>query len=278
MRRKRLLTRLSPASCRMRLSTARTRCRRVGTRTREIVTLCGSGKAAPGTGSGTMCKLGRVATGCGRRGSRLTCAQLCTPFGKCIRGHLFGTRRAVKTKVPIVTVVDNKAPRIRVGLPTTRCVHQRRFSGCRYAFSVCPNRACPLGLVDIAPGTGTGRLCAVHLRMMPNAQTVPSPNVGAVMAVLYHARRRGALSIPANTVLRGRNGTCIFIFRPSDGAMRERRMSVLHLLGGKRDLVASERLRPKRRVMSSNMRRVRSKRVMGPLSPIAGAGVKKLLW
>lgn len=278
MQTKRLLTRLSPASCRMRLSTARTRCHRMGTRTREIVTLCGRGKAAPGTGSGTICKLGRVATGCGRRRSRLTCAHLCTPFDKCMRGHLFRTRRAVKTNVPIVSVMDTNTPRIRVGLPTTRCVQHGQFGHCRYAFSVCPKRACPLRLVDIAPGTGTGRLCAVQLRLVPKGRTIPSPKVGTVIAVFYSASHSNALSIPADTVLRGSKGSCIFVCGTSSRAMRGYRMSMLQLAGSKCDLVSSSKLRPKSGVMSSKMRRVRGKRAMGALPRVARAGVKKLLW
>lgn len=275
--RKRLLTRLSPTSCQIRLSTARTRCGRVGTRTRHIVTLCGRGKAAPGTGSGTICNLGRVATGCRRRGSRLRCAQLCTPFYNFVRGGLFSTRRAVKTNVPIVSVIDTNVPRIRVGLPTTSCVQQSQFSNCRYAFSLCPKRGCPLGLVDIAPGTGTGRLCAVHLRVIPNGLPLPSPKVGAVIAVCYGRNSSRPISIPNKTLLRGSNGACIFICSPSTKGIRDYRIAILHLLSSKHTVIISSALRTNRVIITSNIRRVRSKRGIQPLTANSGAGMKKLL-
>lgn len=275
---KRLLTRLSPASCRVRLSTTRTRCRHIGTRTRHMVTLCGRGMAAPSTGSGTICKLERVATGCGRTGSRLRCAHLCTPFDKCMRGHLFSSRRAITTKVPIISMVDRKAPRIRVGLPTIRCVHHQRFAHCCYAFSMCPRRECILSLVDIAPGTGTGRLCAVHLRLGDKSgRTIPSPKVGAVIAVRYTRKRVHGLSIPNKTVLHRGKGANIFLCGPSSGAVHHYSIAIAHLLDSNEYLVASSRIGPNSLVIISKIRRIGSKRRIRPLLPTTRAGIKKLL-
>ncbi len=208
---------------------------------------------------------------------QLAYTRLYAPFDGYIQKRLFEAHETVSAGMPVLSLLGAGAPEVEINLPAAEYIRRDRFIEYHCTFDLFPGKEFPLKPISLSPKANANQLYTMRLQIGTNKQESPSPGINTTVSIRCRTDEENTFSVPAGAIWQADGKTYVFVYEPSDRTVHRCEVSLLRLLGNGRSVVASDRLKPGVRVVSSGVHHLRDGERVKLLPSATGTNVGGLM-
>ena len=148
------------------------------------------------------------------------------PFDGYVQQVLFEAGETVGAGMPVVTLISDRAPIVKVDIPATDFTNIDKTVRSWCTVDIYPGMTFRLDLIDITKKANLNQLFTARYALRPAPDgTVPQPGIGTAVYIEYNSGEDSSVSIPATALFDNQGTSCVWVV-DTDGMTVDRRAVV----------------------------------------------------
>lgn len=147
--------------------------------------------------------------------------KMLAPFDGYVQQVLFEAGETVGAGMPVITLISDGAPIVKVDIPAADFVNIDRTVRSWCTVDVFPDRTFELRLIDITKKANLNQLFTARYALLPAADgTMPNPGISAGVCIEYRTDDEASVSIPATALFEENGQSCVWVVTPENTVTR----------------------------------------------------------
>ena len=152
--------------------------------------------------------------------------KMLAPFDGYVQQVLFEAGETVGAGMPVVTLISDRAPIVKVDIPATDFTNIDKTVRSWCTVDIYPGMTFRLDLIDITKKANLNQLFTARYALRPAPDgTVPQPGIGTAVYIEYNSGEDSSVSIPATALFDNQGTSCVWVV-DTDGMTVDRRAVV----------------------------------------------------
>jgi len=137
--------------------------------------------------------------------------KMLAPFDGYVQQIHFEADETVGAGMPVVTLISDNAPIVRVDIPATDFANIDKALRSWCTVDIYPDRTFRLELIDITKKANLNQLFTARYALRPAADgTTPLPGTGTAVYIEFNSDEEASVSIPATALFESQGQSCVW--------------------------------------------------------------------
>ena len=137
--------------------------------------------------------------------------KMLAPFDGYVQQVLFEAGETVGAGMPVVTLISDRAPIVKVDIPATDFTNIDKTVRSWCTVDIYPGMTFRLDLIDITKKANLNQLFTARYALRPAADgTTPLPGTGTAVYIEFNSDEEASVSIPATALFESQGQSCVW--------------------------------------------------------------------
>lgn len=234
-----IIAKLDPRDYEIQLSAAKAEYEQIKAETERVIKMHKENSVSDNDYDKAISGLHRITAKYKAAEDALSDTELKAPFDGFIQKKLHKKGEIVPAGMPVLSVVDLKAPEVKIDIPANVFINRDKFISYSCSFNIYQGKVFPLELISINKKANLNQLYSARFKILLEKDSfTPTPGMATMVKIYYKDVYTNCVSVPYSSVFKYKGESAVWVYNKKDSKINLRKISIRKIIGNEMVVVS----------------------------------------